>query len=203
MSGDPVMQVEDKIVSGPSVTSEKSVTEETIIRQEVTVITTTGDEAAASNGSASAATSPTTASAQRPRLKKDNSTPNMNGPLYMQTAGNKTVLVRRLKRKEESTWKHLSRWFVENQIGTFFFNQPASPLSCRSWIANKCRGGCRGVGTGQGVRSNLNLAWLKTFREWLSHLERHPAWHDIPTSPAFRVLLRYQMAALHDRLIAC
>ncbi|EEU40431.1 uncharacterized protein NECHADRAFT_32956 [Fusarium vanettenii 77-13-4] len=38
----------------------------------------------------------------------------------MQTSGNKTVLVRRLKRKEESTWKHLARWFVENQIGLSF-----------------------------------------------------------------------------------
>lgn len=42
---------------------------------------------------------------------------NMNGPLYMQTSGSNVVLVRRLKRKEENTWKHLSRWFVENQIG--------------------------------------------------------------------------------------
>jgi acyl-CoA-dependent ceramide synthase len=121
MSSDPVMQVEDKIVPGPSVTSEKPVAEERIILQEATVIRTTEDELhAASNGSASVATSPTTGAPSRPRLKKDNSTPNMNGPLYMQTAGNKTVLVRRLKRKEESTWKHLSRWFVENQIGLSF-----------------------------------------------------------------------------------
>ncbi|KAM0299820.1 hypothetical protein HYE67_005886 [Fusarium culmorum] len=122
MSIDPVMQVEDKIAPGPSANRDKPAVEETIIRQ--TIITTTEDEAhehiAASNGSASAATSPTTGAASRPRLKKDNSTPNMNGPLYMQTAGNKTVLVRRLKRKEESTWKHLSRWFVENQIGLSF-----------------------------------------------------------------------------------
>lgn len=56
----------------------------------------------------------------RPRLlKTGHSTPNMNGPLYMQTSGSNIVLVRRLKRKEESTWKHLARWFVENQIGTF------------------------------------------------------------------------------------
>ncbi|RMJ08113.1 hypothetical protein CDV36_012266 [Fusarium kuroshium] len=69
------------------------------------------------NGFAKASSS--TASS-RTRLKRDNSTPNMNGPLYMQTSGNKTVLVRRLKRKEESTWKHLARWFVENQIGLSF-----------------------------------------------------------------------------------
>ncbi|KAI8723829.1 TLC domain-containing protein [Fusarium sp. LHS14.1] len=69
------------------------------------------------NGFAKASSSSTPA---RTRLKRDNSTPNMNGPLYMQTSGNKTVLVRRLKRKEESTWKHLARWFVENQIGLSF-----------------------------------------------------------------------------------
>ncbi|KAM6533199.1 Sphingosine N-acyltransferase lag1 [Fusarium falciforme] len=69
------------------------------------------------NGFAKASSSSAPA---RTRLKRDNSTPNMNGPLYMQTSGNKTVLVRRLKRKEESTWKHLARWFVENQIGLSF-----------------------------------------------------------------------------------
>ena len=148
------MQVEDKIVPGPSATSEKPVAEERIILQEATVIRTTEDELhAASNGSASVATSPTTGAAPRPRLKKDNSTPNMNGPLYMQTAGNKTVLVRRLKRKEESTWKHLSRWFVENQIGTFFLNQPASPFLANPGIANKCRGVVEVSGQGKGVRS--------------------------------------------------
>lgn len=48
----------------------------------------------------------------------------------MQTSGNKTVLVRRLKRKEESTWKHLARWFVENQIGMSSpLIEPASPFS--------------------------------------------------------------------------
>ncbi|KAF9766808.1 hypothetical protein IL306_000731 [Fusarium sp. DS 682] len=122
MSGDPVLQVEDKIVPGPSVTSEKTAVEETVIRQDVTVITTTSDEATEPNSALSGTANPTspTSAAPRPRLKKDNSTPNMNGPLYMQTAGNKTVLVRRLKRKEESTWKHLSRWFVENQIGLSF-----------------------------------------------------------------------------------
>lgn len=40
----------------------------------------------------------------------------MNGPLYMQTY-NKTVLVRRLKRKGDGFSKQLARWFVENQIG--------------------------------------------------------------------------------------
>lgn len=56
-------------------------------------------------------------------LKTGHSTPNMNGPLYMQTSGSNIVLVRRLKRKEESTWKHLARWFVENQIGTFLIHR--------------------------------------------------------------------------------
>ncbi|TQS33856.1 hypothetical protein Golomagni_05785 [Golovinomyces magnicellulatus] len=44
----------------------------------------------------------------------------MNGPLYMQTSGSGVVLVRRLKRKEEGTWKSIARWFVENQIGLSF-----------------------------------------------------------------------------------
>ena len=44
-------------------------------------------------------------------------TTNMNGPLYMQGSAPNVVLVRRLKRKDESAWKQLSRWFVENQIG--------------------------------------------------------------------------------------
>lgn len=41
----------------------------------------------------------------------------MNGPLYMQ-ASNNVVIVRRIKRKGEGPMKQLSRWFVENQIGT-------------------------------------------------------------------------------------
>lgn len=44
----------------------------------------------------------------------------MNGPLYRQTV-NRTVLVRRLKRKGDGPSKQLARWFVENQIG-FSFN---------------------------------------------------------------------------------
>lgn len=40
----------------------------------------------------------------------------MNGPLYMQTV-NRTVLVRRVKRKGDGPSKQLARWFVENQIG--------------------------------------------------------------------------------------
>lgn len=43
----------------------------------------------------------------------------MNGPLYMQTV-NRTVLVRRVKRKGDGPSKQLARWFVENQIGMFF-----------------------------------------------------------------------------------
>ncbi|QUC17650.1 uncharacterized protein UV8b_01891 [Ustilaginoidea virens] len=38
------------------------------------------------------------------------------GPVYMQSSDGKHVLVRRLKRKEDGTWKHFIRWFVENQI---------------------------------------------------------------------------------------
>lgn len=41
----------------------------------------------------------------------------MNGPLYMQRNEN-IVLVRRVKRKGEGPMKQLTRWFVENQIGT-------------------------------------------------------------------------------------
>jgi very-long-chain ceramide synthase len=164
MSGDPIMQVEDKIVPGPSVTSAETAVEETIIRQDVTVITTATDEATGPNSALSGTANPTspTTAAPRPRLKKDNSTPNMNGPLYMQTAGNKTVLVRRLKRKEESTWKHLSRWFVENQIGTLLSNLL---FSCRSWIASE-RAMFVGVSTVKGVKSKIQTCpWLMTLWE--------------------------------------
>lgn len=57
-------------------------------------------------------------SAARLQLKSGSSNPNMNGPLYMQTSGSNVVLVRRLKRKDDGTWRHLARWFVENQIGS-------------------------------------------------------------------------------------
>lgn len=51
-----------------------------------------------------------TPSSQKPR--------NMNGPLYMQTAGNSNVvLVRRTRRKEDSGWKQFVQWLIENQIG--------------------------------------------------------------------------------------
>ncbi|KAG6161458.1 hypothetical protein E4U51_007117 [Claviceps purpurea] len=40
----------------------------------------------------------------------------VKGPLYMQSSDGKHVLVRRLKRKEDGTWKHFTRWFVRNQI---------------------------------------------------------------------------------------
>lgn len=85
------------------------------------------------NGNATKVNSAVVAAAPRPRLKTGHSTPNMNGPLYMQTSGSNIVLVRRLRRKEESTWKHLSRWFVENQIGMsrFVHKIPvASPRGC-------------------------------------------------------------------------
>lgn len=58
-------------------------------------------------------------SAARLQLKSGSSNPKMNGPLYMQTSGSNVVLVRRLKRKDDGTWRHLARWFVENQIGRF------------------------------------------------------------------------------------
>lgn len=57
--------------------------------------------------------------AARPQLRSGSSNPNMNGPLYMQTSGSNVVLVRKLKRKDEGTWKHLINWLVENQIGEF------------------------------------------------------------------------------------
>lgn len=57
--------------------------------------------------------------AARPQLRAGTSNPNMNGPLYMQTAGTNVVLVRKLRRKDEGTWRQLARWFVENQIGAF------------------------------------------------------------------------------------
>lgn len=43
---------------------------------------------------------------------------NMNGPLYMQTAGHSNVvLVRRVRGKDDSSWRLFTRWMVENQIG--------------------------------------------------------------------------------------
>jgi len=72
--------------------------------------------------------------AARPHLKSGSSNPNMNGPLYMQTSGSNVVLVRRLKRKEDGTWKHLARWFVENQIGAY----PPSPQA----FEHPSRAGC-------------------------------------------------------------
>ncbi|TQV97968.1 hypothetical protein V2A60_006326 [Cordyceps javanica] len=62
----------------------------------------------------------TGARSAHPTIKTGSNVPNMNGPLYMQTSGSNAVLVRRLKRKDEGTWKQLSRWFVENQIGLSF-----------------------------------------------------------------------------------
>lgn len=44
---------------------------------------------------------------------------NMNGPLYMQSAGNKNVrFVPRNRKQDDSALVLLARWFVENQIGT-------------------------------------------------------------------------------------
>ncbi|KAF4821907.1 Sphingosine N-acyltransferase-like protein FUM18 [Colletotrichum siamense] len=45
----------------------------------------------------------------------------MNGPLYQQGHNNvNVVLVRRVRRKDDSAWKMLSRWMVENQVGLSF-----------------------------------------------------------------------------------
>ncbi|KAK3364522.1 longevity assurance proteins LAG1/LAC1 [Lasiosphaeria hispida] len=57
----------------------------------------------------------------RRTIKREYSTKKetMNGPLYMQ-ASNNVVIVRRVKRKGDSPWKQLTRWFVENQIGLSF-----------------------------------------------------------------------------------
>ncbi|KAJ6790111.1 hypothetical protein PWT90_05642 [Aphanocladium album] len=60
---------------------------------------------------------PGAAMSAHPTIKTGSNVPNMNGPLYMQTSGSNAILVRRLKRKDEGTWKQVSRWFVENQIG--------------------------------------------------------------------------------------
>ncbi|KAF3353948.1 hypothetical protein VD0004_g8442 [Verticillium dahliae] len=46
---------------------------------------------------------------------------NMNGPLYMQSAGNKNVrFVPRNRKQDDSALVLLARWFVENQIGLSF-----------------------------------------------------------------------------------
>lgn len=67
-----------------------------------------------------------TTKSAHPTVKTGSNVPNMNGPLYMQTSGSRAVLVRRLKRKDEGTWKQVSRWFVENQIGMhLYFFAPA------------------------------------------------------------------------------
>jgi hypothetical protein len=64
----------------------------------------------------------------------------------------------RFKRKEESTWKHLSRWFVENQIGTLlssllFFLPPI--MDCeRTGDAHVV---VVGVSTAKGVKSKSRL----------------------------------------------
>lgn len=65
--------------------------------------------------------------AARPQLHSESSNPNMNGPLYRQTAGSNVILVRRLKRKDEGTWKQVARWFVENQIGMSYSPRTKAP----------------------------------------------------------------------------
>lgn len=64
----------------------------------------------------------------------------MNGPLYMQ-ASNKAVIVRRVKRKGDSPWRQLMRWFVENQIGTcdkaMDPKSPMTDLSLKPWLRHR------------------------------------------------------------------
>ena len=73
--------------------------------------------------------------AARPQLYSESSNPNMNGPLYMQTSGSGTVLVRRHKRKDEGAWKQLARWFIENQIGTSFTAPPCASV-CSAHVSS-------------------------------------------------------------------
>ncbi|KAF4974969.1 hypothetical protein FZEAL_8180 [Fusarium zealandicum] len=125
----PAMSQADNKTEAPPVARETPIEDATVSLQDAPTATGLGEESISAtheseltpdstpNGYANPASVTSAAASARPRLKSDNSTPNMNGPLYMQTSGSNTVLVRRLKRKEESTWKHLARWFVENQIG--------------------------------------------------------------------------------------
>ncbi|KIE00671.1 Longevity assurance, LAG1/LAC1, partial [Metarhizium majus ARSEF 297] len=54
-------------------------------------------------------------------------------PLYMQSSDGKHVLVRRVRRKEDGSWKHFARWFVENQI-SLSFNLLALLFLCHNFI---------------------------------------------------------------------
>lgn len=89
---------------------------------------------------------PSSASESRPtsstKRQYTNKKESMNGPLYMQTV-NRTVLVRRVKRKGDGPSKQLARWFVENQIGMvsvhFFSIVPDVPLELWSLIAMPIR----------------------------------------------------------------
>jgi hypothetical protein len=56
--------------------------------------------------------------ASKPEFKAGQSASGSKAPLYMQSSDGKHVFVRRLKRKEDGSWKIFTRWFVENQIGT-------------------------------------------------------------------------------------
>lgn len=68
---------------------------------------------------------PAEASSSRPPTKRvafsrsTKSGKSNSGPLYMQTSGN-TVLVRRIKHKNESPTKQFTRWLVNNQTGLSF-----------------------------------------------------------------------------------
>ena len=64
-----------------------------------------------------------------PQLKAGPSNLNMKAPVYMQTSGNRNVvLVPRFKRKQEGTWRQLSRWFIDNQIGTLRSAPPSGRI---------------------------------------------------------------------------
>ncbi|KAF6826387.1 longevity-assurance protein [Colletotrichum plurivorum] len=82
-----------------------------------------------SDTAAPEATSPVTdkfprTSSAGPQIKRNASTKQlklMNGPLYQQGHNNvNVVLVRRVRRKDDSAWKMFSRWMVENQVGLCF-----------------------------------------------------------------------------------
>ncbi|KAK2594729.1 Sphingosine N-acyltransferase lag1 [Conoideocrella luteorostrata] len=80
--------------------------------------------------------SPDTGVVNRPapsQLKPGPTASGVKGPLYMQTSDGKHVLVRRLKRKEDGTWKHFTRWFVENQI-SLSSNLLALLMLCHNFI---------------------------------------------------------------------
>ncbi|KAI3548978.1 TLC domain-containing protein [Colletotrichum abscissum] len=79
-----------------------------------------------SNNEASSPTfeKPVRTSSAGPQIQRNASTKQlklMNGPLYQQGHNNvNVVLIRRVRRTDDSAWKMLSRWMVENQVGLSF-----------------------------------------------------------------------------------